>query len=64
MDQVEWITMLAFAGGFLRDVRTWSPLGGAMNGRQIFDDQMMYGADYFYRMWLKADTQKGRIPNP
>jgi hypothetical protein len=47
---------------FLRDVRMWNPLPPAMNGRQIVDDQMMYGADYFYRMWQKADTQKTRVP--
>jgi hypothetical protein len=46
---------------FLRDVRTL-PANATMTGRQIFDDQMMYGADYFYRMWLKADTQKARVP--
>jgi hypothetical protein len=23
---------------------------------------MMYGADYFYRSWLKADTQKTQVP--
>jgi uncharacterized repeat protein (TIGR01451 family) len=46
---------------FLRDVRTWN-VNGAMPGRQIVDDQMMYGADYFYRMWLKADTQKAVVP--
>ena len=46
---------------FLRDVRTL-PANATMNGRQIVDDQMMYGADYFYRMWLKADTQKARVP--
>jgi hypothetical protein len=45
---------------FLRDVRMLNP-AGAMPGRQIVDDQMMYGADYFYRMWVKADTQKGRV---
>jgi microsomal dipeptidase-like Zn-dependent dipeptidase len=46
---------------FLRDVRTL-PANATMTGRQIVDDQMMYGADYFYRMWLKADTQKARVP--
>jgi uncharacterized delta-60 repeat protein/uncharacterized repeat protein (TIGR01451 family) len=46
---------------FLRDVRTWNA-GGAMSGRKIVDDQMMYGAEYFYQMWLKADTQKARVP--
>jgi hypothetical protein len=46
---------------FLRDVRTWNS-GGAMSGRKIVDDQMMYGADYFYRMWLKADAQKVMVP--
>lgn len=46
---------------FLRDVRTWNP-NGATPGRQIVDDQMMYGAEYFYRMWLKADTQKSAVP--
>jgi hypothetical protein len=46
---------------FLRDVRTL-PANATMSGRQIVDDQMMYGADYFYRMWLKADTQKARVP--
>ncbi len=46
---------------FLRDVRTL-PGNATMTGRQIVDDQMMYGADYFYRMWLKADTQKTRVP--
>ena len=46
---------------FLRDVRTL-PASATMNGRQIVDDQMMYGADYFYRSWLKADTQKIRVP--
>jgi len=46
---------------FLRDVRTWG--GNATNtGRQIFDEQMMYGAENFYRMWLKAETQKTRVP--
>jgi hypothetical protein len=46
---------------FLRDVRTW---GGTatITGKQIFDDQMMYGAENFYRMWLKAETQKTRVP--
>jgi len=46
---------------FLRDVRHFS-LPGLMPGREMVDDQMMYGADYFYRMWLKADTQKTRVP--
>jgi microsomal dipeptidase-like Zn-dependent dipeptidase len=46
---------------FLRDVRTL-PASATMTGKQIFDDQMMYGADYFYRMWLKADTQKVKVP--
>jgi hypothetical protein len=46
---------------FLRDVRTL-PASATMTGRQIVDDQMMYGADYFYRSWLKADTQKTRVP--
>jgi hypothetical protein len=46
---------------FLRDVRRL-PANATMTGRQIVDDQMMYGADYFYRMWLKADTQKTRVP--
>lgn len=46
---------------FLRDVRTL-PANATMTGRQIIDDQMMYGADYFYRMWLKAETQKSRVP--
>jgi uncharacterized delta-60 repeat protein len=46
---------------FLRDVRTWG--GNATNtGKQIFDEQMMYGAENFYRMWLKAETQKTRVP--
>jgi hypothetical protein len=47
---------------FLRDVRTWNPTSATMSGRQLVDDQMMYGADYFYRMWLKADAQKTRVP--
>jgi uncharacterized repeat protein (TIGR01451 family) len=46
---------------FLRDVRTL-PASPTMTGRQIVDDQMMYGAEYFYRMWLKADAQKARVP--
>ncbi len=46
---------------FLRDVRTL-PANATMTGRQIVDDQMMYGADYFYRMWLKADVQKSKVP--
>ena len=46
---------------FLRDVRTWNA-GGAMSGRKIVDDQMMYGADYFYQMWAKTDAQKVRVP--
>lgn len=46
---------------FLRDVRTL-PASVTMNGRQIVDDQMMYGAERFYRMWLKADTQRVRVP--
>ena len=46
---------------FLRDVRTL-PANATMTGRQVVDDQMMYGADYFYRMWLKADVQKARVP--
>jgi hypothetical protein len=46
---------------FLRDVRTWD--GSATNtGKQIVDDQLAYGAENFYRMWLKAETQKTRIP--
>lgn len=40
---------------FLRDVRLFK-LPGSMPGRQMVDDQMMYGADYFYRMWQKADA--------
>jgi len=46
---------------FLRDVRTW---GGTatLTGHQMVDDQLMYGAENFYRMWLKAETQKARIP--
>jgi uncharacterized repeat protein (TIGR01451 family) len=46
---------------FLRDVRTL-PGVATVTGRQAVDDQMMYGADYFYRMWLKAETQKVRVP--
>jgi microsomal dipeptidase-like Zn-dependent dipeptidase len=46
---------------FLRDVRTL-PGGTTMTGRQIVDDQMMFGADYFHRMWLKADAQKTSVP--
>jgi hypothetical protein len=51
---------------FLRDVRglpanATVPVKAAIVGRQIVDDQMMYGADYFYRMWLKADAQKARV---
>jgi hypothetical protein len=46
---------------FLRDVRTL-PASATMTGRQLVDDQMMSGADYFYRMWLKAETQKTRVP--
>jgi hypothetical protein len=45
---------------FLRDVRTL-PANATMTGRQIFDDQMMYGAERFYRMWLKAEMQKVRV---
>lgn len=40
---------------FLRDVRLFK-LPGSMPGRQMVDDQMMDGADYFYRMWQKADA--------
>lgn len=41
-----------------------SLLGGTatLNGHQMVDDQMMYGAENFYRMWLKAETQKARVP--
>ena len=46
---------------FLRDVRTL-PANAVMNGRDIVDDQMMYGAERFYQMWLKAETQKTRVP--
>lgn len=46
---------------FLRDVRTL-PANTTMNGRQIVDDQMMFGAERFYRMWLKSDAQKVRVP--
>jgi hypothetical protein len=46
---------------FLRDVRTL-PASATMTGRQIVDDQMMYGAESFYRMWLKAEAQKARVP--
>ena len=46
---------------FLRDVRTF-PATATMTGRQIVYDQMMYGAENFYRMWLKAETQKARVP--
>lgn len=46
---------------FLRDVRTL-PANATMNGRQIVDDQMMFGAERFYRTWLKADAQKIRVP--
>jgi uncharacterized delta-60 repeat protein len=46
---------------FLRDVRTW---GGTatLTGHQIVDDQVMYAAENFYRMWLKAETQKTQVP--
>jgi WD40 repeat protein len=46
---------------FLRDVRTL-PANSVMNGRDIVDDQMMYGAERFYRMWLKAEAQKIMVP--
>jgi hypothetical protein len=46
---------------FLRDIRTWG--GNATNtGKQIVDDQLMYSAENFYRMWLKAETQKTHVP--
>jgi microsomal dipeptidase-like Zn-dependent dipeptidase len=46
---------------FLRDVRTL-PAGAALTGRQAVDEQMMYGADYFHRMWRKAEAQSARVP--
>jgi len=58
---VDGVAHYGMFADFLRDVRTL-PANATMNGRQIVDDQMMYGADYFYRMWLKADTQKARVP--
>ena len=45
---------------FLRDVRTLPGVAG-MTGKQMVDDQMMHGAEYFYRMWIKADAQKARV---
>jgi uncharacterized delta-60 repeat protein len=46
---------------FLRDVRTW---GGTatLTGKQAVDDQVTYGAENFYRMWLKAETQRSLVP--
>jgi microsomal dipeptidase-like Zn-dependent dipeptidase len=46
---------------FLRDVRTCS--GDPTNTcKQIVDDELSYSAENFYRMWLKAETQKVRVP--
>jgi len=45
---------------FLRDLRTWGG-NGSHTGKEIVDDQLAYGAENFYRMWLKAETQKTRV---
>jgi hypothetical protein len=45
---------------FLRDLRTWGG-NGTHTGKEIVDDQLAYGAENFYRMWLKAETQKTRV---
>ena len=46
---------------FLRDVRTCS--GDPTNScKQIVDDELGHSAENFYRMWLKAETQKVRVP--
>jgi hypothetical protein len=47
---------------FLRDVRTL-PATATMTGRQIVDDQMMYGAENFYRMWLKPRRRRHGFPD-
>lgn len=46
---------------FLCDVRTL-PASTTMTGREIVDDQMMCGAENFYRMWLEAAVQKAKVP--
>ena len=41
-----------------------SLLGGTatLTGHQMVDDQLVYGAENFYRMWQKDETQKARVP--
>lgn len=46
---------------FLRDVR-FLPANATMNGMHVVDDQMMYGAERFYQMWRRVETQKTRVP--
>jgi hypothetical protein len=58
---VDGVAHYGMFADFLRDVRTL-PASATLTGKEIVDDQMMYGADYFHRMWLKAEVQKARVP--
>jgi hypothetical protein len=44
---------------FVRDVRiTGTP---AMGGKELVDNHLLHGADYFYRMWQKIESQKVNV---
>jgi len=45
---------------FVRDVRTL-PANLGVNGKALVDDQLMRNADYFYRMWRKAEMQRSNV---
>jgi hypothetical protein len=41
---------------FLQDVRF-----GAAGGAALVDNNLMYGADYFYHTWQIAETQSAKV---
>jgi microsomal dipeptidase-like Zn-dependent dipeptidase len=56
LDGVAHYGMLA---DFVRDVRiTGTP---AMGGKELVDNHLLHGADYFYRMWQKIESQKVNV---
>jgi microsomal dipeptidase-like Zn-dependent dipeptidase len=47
---------------FLKDVETAPAKGpGNLSGKQLVDDNLMYGADYFVQTWSKCEKLKGIV---
>ena len=61
---IDGVAHYGLIADFLRDVRSLPASGSAapLTGAQMVDTNMMYGADYFWRMWSQCEAQRTHIP--